>query len=276
MFLFPWLLFCTTLSFSPGAKAFQKSSVPAYISDWIKVAPPKVGSEAWNAAGASETEWQVEMKEGRPAAHLRNRKAEEASALPALIKRNRSAHPEPGEIHSVAVSDGWLIAYNPGDGSGGLWWYAADGRQRYKISNDQIGQFLPTKRGEIFALEGLAQGRSSRGQIVQIQRSGQGQWLSSQFVDLGHAPEVGMIDKDGSFLGCAADTLIRVQPDKTQTVLVAKAFWEGLSPRSIAVSPTGDIYLGMHEGVAQIYPFSRAYVAEWFLPNRDFVHVKSK
>ncbi len=274
MFLYSWFLFCMTLTFSPGMGAVQKPAMPEYISDWIKVSPPKVGSDMWNTAAASEYEWQVEIKGGLPAAHLRNRKAEEAAALPALVKKNRSAHPEPGEIHSVPVSDGWLISFNPGDGSGGLWWYSADGRQRYQISKDQVRQFLPTKRGEIFALEGLVQGNRSRGQIVQIQRNGQGQWLSSSFVDLGHAPEVGMFDQEGNFLICATDALIRVQTDKTLTVLVSNAFWDGLSPHSIAVSSAGDIYVGMHQGVSQIYRLNGAYVVEWFLPSRDFIHVR--
>ena len=196
--------------------------------------------------------------------------------MPLVVRRAHGAHDEPGEIHSVQVTDGWLVAYNAGEFGGSLWWYGADGRQRYKVSNDRICQFLPTKRGGLFALEGLAHLNLSRGQIVQIKQNGQGQWISTQFVDLGHAPDVGTIDGDGNFIVSATDTLIKVQPDKTQKVLIEKAFWAGLYPHSIALSPSGDIYLGMRHGVSLIYPLNHAYVAEWFLPNRDFVRARHK
>ena len=275
MFLSPWLLCCLTFLSLPGEKIVRKSSVPEYIADWIKVSPPKMGSDAWSAANSSEYEWQVGMKDGRPVAHRRDPKAEEASALPLVVKRARGPHPEPGEIHAYQVNDGWLVAYNAGEGGGSLWWYGPDGRQSYKVSNDQICQFLPNKRS-LFALEGLAKLNQSRGQIVQLQQNAQRQWMAYRFVDLGHAPDVGMIDRDGNFIVSATDTLIQVHPDKTQTVLLSKVFWEGLSPHSIAISPRGDIYLGMRHGVSQIYPLNHAYVAEWFLPNRDFVHAKPK
>jgi hypothetical protein len=273
--LFIWILLCLLFQVASGAETVQKSSIPEKISGWIKVAPPHVGSEAWNAAVGSEYEWTVDTKEGLPVAHRRDPKAEQASAaLPLVVKRARGPHPEPGEIRSIKVVDGWLVSYNPEDGGGSLWWYGADGRQGYKVSNDQIRQFLPARRG-LFALEGLEQVKESRGQIVQLQRNAQGQWTSTRFFDLERAPEVGMVES-GGFLVCTIDSLVRVSLDKTQTVLLPNAFWTGLSPRSIAVSERGDIYLGMRHGVAQIYPFNRAYVAEWFLPNLEFLHAKPK
>ncbi len=271
----PWLVFCVTFVFSPVDATVRKSSLPEDLYAWIKVAPPKAGSDAWNAARDSEYEWQVEMKNGRPIARRRSPKAEEESALPVLIKRTRGPHPEPGEIHAVKVTDGWLIAFNAGEGGGSLWWYGADGRQSYKVSNDRISQFLPNNRS-LFALEGLANFNSSRGQIVQLRQNGQGQWISTQFFDLGHAPDVGLVDSGGDFIVSTTDTLVRVHPDKTETVLLPKVFWGGLSPRSMALSPTGDIYLGMHHGVSIVYPLNHAYVADWLLPNKDFVRAKPK
>lgn len=274
MFRFSWLLCCLTFLSLPNALPAQKA-IPESIHSWIKVAPPKVGSDEWSAARASSYEWQVSMKDGQPFAHRRNARAEATDGLPPLIKKTRGPHPQPGEIHSYQVPDGWLISFNPGDGLGGLWWYGQDGRQSYQISNDQIIQFLPTRRA-IYALEGVAGAKQARGRIVQIQRNAQGQWLSSTFADLGHMPEVGMIDRDDNFLVCATDALIQVKPDQTQTVLVEKAFWDGLSPRSIAISSLGDVYLGMHQGVSLVYKLKDAYVTEWFLPNKDFLLAKPK
>ena len=100
--------------------------------------------------------------------------------------------------------------------------------------------------------------------------------MSSRFADLGHAPYVGMAVTGGDFLVCTTDNLVMVHPDQTQTELVSKAFWNGLYPRSIALSPTGDIYLGMRHGVALVYQRDHTYVADWLLPNRDFVRAKPK
>jgi len=270
-----WFLLCMMLLFSSVAATAQKSSLPEYLNDWIKGVPPRMGTESWEAANASEYEWIVEMKNGRPAAHLRNKKAEEASALPPLIKRTRGPHPEPGEIHSYKVVDGWLIAFSPTEGGGSLWWYGEDGRQSYKVSNDHIVQFLPNNRA-LFALEGQASFNSSRGQIVQIRQNGQGQWMSGQFVDLGSAPDVGMVDSNGDFIVSTTEKLVRIHPDKTETVLVPKVFWTGLSPHSIATSPIGDIYLGMRQGVAIVFPLNKAYQANWLLPNKSFLRAGAR
>jgi hypothetical protein len=275
MYPFTWLLVSILSPLVPGGATVQKSGIPESLHSWVKAAPPKVGSEAWDAANSSEYEWQVEMKDGQPFAHRRNRKAEEAAALPALIKRTRGLHPEPGEIHSIKVTDGWLVAYDAGEGGGSLWWYGPDGRQSYKVSNDHITQFLPANRS-LFALEGQSGFNASRGQIVQLKLNDQGQWLSTQFVDLHHAPDVGMVDSGGDFIVSTTENVVRIHPDKTETVLIPKVFWTGLTPRSIAVSSTGDIYLGMRHGVSLIYPLKGAYVADWLLPNKDFLRAKPK
>lgn len=272
---YPWLLFCMTLLSFPGEKAIQKINAPESLYSWIKVIPPKPGSQELDDAARSEYEWQVEMKGDKPTAHRRNVKAEEANALPPLIKRTRGPHPEPGEIHSVQVTDGWLISFNAGESGGGIWWYGNDGRQSYKVSNDQVVQFLPAKRG-LFALEGVEHFNSERGQILQIQQNNQGQWMTSTFYNLGHAPDVGMILTGGDFLVSTNQTLVRVHPDKTETVLIPKVFWTGLAPRSIAISSAGDIYLGMHQGVSIVYPLKQGFGADWLIPSKEILLTRPK
>lgn len=276
MLAYPWLLFCMTLLTFPGEKAIQKQlSAPESLYSWVKVIPPKPGSPELDDAAKSEYEWQVEMKGDKPTAHRRNVKSEEATALPAFIKRTRGPHPEPGEIHSMQVTDGWLVSFNAGESGGSLWWYANDGRQSYKVSNDQIIQFLPAKRG-LFALEGVERFNSQRGQIIQIQQNNQGQWMTSTFYDLGHTPDVGMIVTGGDFLVSTTENLVRVHPDKTATVVLPKVFWNGLAPRSIMISPAGDIYLGMHLGVSIVYPHRQGFDADWLIPSKEFLFTKPK
>jgi hypothetical protein len=275
MFLLTCLILCIVSPFASGEERTHKSTIPEYLSAWLKVPPPSYDSSAWYAANYSEYEWQVGRKNGRPVAYRRDLKAEAADALPAVLRRADGKPDERGRVHAVKVSDGWLVGYNAGEWGGSLWWYAAEGQQRYKISDDQIVQFLPTTQG-LYALEGVAHMSISRGKVVQLQQNAQGRWISVRFVDLGKSPEVGLVEGDGSLLISTTANLVLIHPDKTRTVLLPTVFWQGLYPGSIALGPNGDIYLGMRHGVSRIHQVNHKYVADWLLPNTEFVHVKAK
>lgn len=154
-----------------------------------------------------------------------------------------------------------------------MWWYSTDGEQRYRISEDQVCQFLLTPQG-VFALEGLAHLTVSRGQVIQLAQDAQGHWTSARFVELGYAPETGLVDEEGSLIVATTNSLVQVHADRTQTVLLPKVFWGGLYPRSMILSPAGDIYLGMRHEVCKVHQTNHGYVADWLLPNRDFVNAK--
>ena len=68
------------------------------------------------------------------------------------------------------------------------------------------------------------------------------------------------------------DRLLKVVPsDKTVEVLHKDAFWGGLYPNSLIVTPGGSIYLGMRHGVARFEKKKGEYQVVWLLPNKDFV-----
>lgn len=53
-------------------------------------------------------------------------------------------------------------------------------------------------------------------------------------------------------------------------ILVRKAFWHGLYPNSMVVSPSGAIFVGMRRGVAKIENKRGLYKTSWLLPSKEF------
>jgi hypothetical protein len=161
--------------------------------------------------------------------------------------------------------------FNAGEFGAGVWWFSPDGKTRYKIAEAWVVDFYSTKVG-LLALEGIAHGSQSNGRIIRLARDRGGRWRSEDLIDLKHAPQVGVMRDDGSLLIATTDRLLRVVPsDKTVEVLHNDAFWGGLYPDSLVVTPGGVIYLGMRHGVARIEKKGKEYQVAWLLPKKDFV-----
>lgn len=106
--MFTWLVLCLSCLFVPVEGAAVK---PEDLAAWLTLTPPKKDSEAWYAANYSRYEWQVALKQGRPAAHLRDIHKPPFSMLPPALQRAYKAHGksdrlERGEICSCKVKDG--------------------------------------------------------------------------------------------------------------------------------------------------------------------------
>ena len=43
---------------------------------------------------------------------------------------------------SARVDDGWLVGFNKGEFGAALYWFSADGKQNYKISDHQVWEFF--------------------------------------------------------------------------------------------------------------------------------------
>jgi hypothetical protein len=255
---------------------------PADLANWIVKKPPEVGDGRWLVANNdTQHEWVVFLRGDRPSARLRAVKREAGSPYP---QRQESYPPMPFAIHqgsakdglagewfSVRVSDGWVIGFNAGEFGAGLWWFSPDGKERYKISGDQVIGFFKTD-ALLLALEGIAHGTTSRGRIVRLAKGEDGLWHSEHFADLKGAPETAVISSDGTTLTVAThDRLLRVHVGARKLdVLLDGAFWGGLYPNSLIVAPSGTIYLGMRHGVARIQKTGTTYEARWLIPNLEF------
>ena len=172
-----------------------------------------------------------------------------------------------GRLSFIKVVDGWLIGRDEGEWGGDLWWYAADGKKHYKISDEQVRSFVQTKEG-LFAFEGLAHMGLNIGHILTLNQNKKGRWKSEESIDTKGVPEAFAIDKNGDFLIVTPNRLLRVGQNKKIDVLVNGAFWYGLYINSLVIAPNGSIYIGMVQGVARVRPQEKQEaIVEWLLPN---------
>jgi hypothetical protein len=246
--------------------------VPSDLSKWIETEPPIQRSDRWYAANQdTKHEWVVSLRDNRPQARLRNAEDEAPEPLPFEIKKGSYKAGLAGKRLSVKVSDGWIVSFNGGEFGRGLWWFAPDGKSRYKIAEAWIEGFIPTEVG-LLALEDLAIGSRSKGRIIRLSQAPGGKWQSEDFVDLEKRPKVYAKAADGSLMIATTDRLLRVNPaSKKVDVLIYDAFWGILYPNSMVITADGSIYVGMRHGVAKIEKTKGgSYRVRWLLPNKDF------
>jgi hypothetical protein len=249
---------------------------PHDLEQWIAVAPPERGSDGWLVANHDANEVVVRLRDGRPRAELRSRAAGRSATLPFEIEPGWAIDGLAGSRLSTKVADGWIVAFNAGEFGAGLWWFSPDGKKRAKIAEAWVKDFLSTEAG-LLALEGIAHGTENRGRIIRLFQDRAGRWRTEDLINLGHAPEVALKRTDGSLLIATTDRLLRVVPsDKTVEVLHKNAFWSGLFPNSLALTPGGTIYLGMRHGVAKLEKTGREYKVVWLLPNKESVATEAR
>jgi hypothetical protein len=261
----------------PASAALNAGSVdfPDDLEKWIAVDPPENGSDGWLVATNDvEHLWRVTLRDRRPRAELCSGSVQSPAPLPFEINPGSAREGLSGRRFSANVADGWIVAFNAGEFGAGLWWFSPDGKKRQKIAEAWVSGFIATEAGSL-ALEGLAHGLESRGRIIRLVPDPRNGWRSEELVDLKHAPEAAVKTVDGSLLVATTDRLLRVFPtDKKVEVLLKDAFWRGLYPNSIVVTPDGTTYLGMRHGVSKIEKKGEAYKSIWLLPNPEFVDMK--
>jgi hypothetical protein len=249
---------------------------PTALAEWVATSPPVKGGglQRWLEANHdTEHHWVVFLENAVPRVRLREKDRlfqiqEHPPQIPFRIKPGFARAGLFGEVFAAPVLDGWIIAFNAGEFGAGLWWYSPDGRTRYKISSDQVVGFFETPRG-LLALEGLTHMFLSRGRLIHLLRGPDGKWQSEPVLDLKGGPETGALDVDGSLVVATGDCLLRVHPaTKRYDVILCHAFWGGLYPTSMIITPAGDIYIGMRHGVARITRKGTSYRLHWLLPTK--------
>ena len=75
------------------------------------------------------------------------------------------------------VKDGWLAGYDAGEFGAELWWFSTDGSKKYKVSDDQINQFLVDGEN-VYAAEGLSHLSTSAGSITMLSRKNE-RWVAT-------------------------------------------------------------------------------------------------
>ncbi|QEC77342.1 SMP-30/gluconolactonase/LRE family protein [Mucilaginibacter ginsenosidivorax] len=152
-----------------------------------------------------------------------------------------------GEVSYLKVDDGLIIGFNRGEWGGSLYWFTADGKKHYKISNDQVIQFTQ-KDGRNYAIQGLNHMGFSQGSIITIDKKN-GRWTSNTYFKLPDAPEVFTTDNAGDFYIVTSSRILKINKSGKAVTLIADGFWsQGLYPNSVVVKD-GILYAGMRGGV---------------------------
>ena len=249
----------------------QATNFPSDLKQWYTTVPPEEGSDQLHAAHTDvEHEWVVTSDKGAPQAKIRAGQQEIPPNLPFEIKPGSSREGLAGRRTSAKVDDGWIVGFDAGEFGAGLWWFSPDGKRRQKISEDHVLCFFVTTSG-LIAVEGLEHGTISKGKAFQLSRKGDGDWSTEPLIDFGEAPQVAIKESDGLILVATSKRLLRFSPAyKKPDILLDKAFWDGLYPNSMVITPLGTIFMGMRHGVAKIEKEGDRYKISWMLPTKDF------
>ncbi|WCT11735.1 hypothetical protein [Mucilaginibacter jinjuensis] len=155
----------------------------------------------------------------------------------------KNAH---GERSVLKVDDGYLVGFFAGEWGGCLYWFSNDGKQQYKISDDEIVQFVK-RNNKNYAIQGVAHMGMSEGSIIDIERIN-GKWQASQYLKLPTAAAAIAVDAQDNFVIVTSKSLLKIDTAKSIIPLVEKGIWNALYPTSIVIK-NNLAYVGMSKGI---------------------------
>ncbi|MBE2282096.1 MAG: hypothetical protein IAE77_01395 [Prosthecobacter sp.] len=248
------------------------------VALWKEVpVPPRTSYEDhgvfFQRANQANVEWTVERQEKTVRAVLSNGRNEtpEANRPSFSMEMPLGSLPSVAPVQVLNVNDGWLAGYNRGEFGAALWWYAIDGKQRSKISDDQVNQFIVHKE-RIFAVEGLAHLGMDDGTLIEIRHNGN-QWTAATFVELPGCGQAITVLDDGRFCIATMSMLLAVSLDKKMEILVPRAEWTWLPVNSITVDAKSEnVYIGMRQFVARYNLKANDHSYQFLIPSLDFLN----
>ena len=240
--------------------ALTAQAAPPYstdVSKWAEVPIPSHKNEVeyqlwYYASNYSRLEWRVFERDGAPHAKLVVDATPEPKERPGFIPVAGEFRGESAYCAFARVDDGWLVGFNKGEFGAALYWFSADGKRNYKISDHQVWQFFHLPDG-VYAVEGLAHLTMNEGSLIRITRAdSRSHWQARTVVRLPAAPQAGSVMSDGTLILALHDALVRIDRNHTVHTLLAHSPWESLYPNSsILVDHEQKLYLGMRQYVAE-------------------------
>ncbi|HBJ86653.1 MAG TPA: hypothetical protein DDZ88_22910 [Verrucomicrobiales bacterium] len=252
------------------------------VTKWKEVPlPSRLSYEERSAfmqrANFSQVEWTVERQEKTVRAVLSsgNNETPETDRPSFSMEIPLGSDPSIVPTQVLKVNDGWLAGYNQGEFGAALWWYATDGKQRYKISDHQVNQFIVHKE-RIFAVEGLAHMGTDEGSLIEIRHNGN-QWAAATFVDLPGCGQTITVLNDDRFCIATMGMLLTVSLDKKMEILIPQGAWMYFClPHSIALDANSEIiYIGMRQFVVRYNLKANNHSYQFLIPSLDFLNKKA-
>jgi hypothetical protein len=212
------------------------------VTKWVEIKRPKDPHYA-DVADAFDWQWIVARRGNKVYAHVVGWR----EVLKWLIARApfvpRVNNPEFVDYKAFHVRDGWLIGFNEGEFGAALYWFSNDGLRNYKISDDQVVDFMNTPHG-ILAIQGLAHMGFNFGSVIQIaEESKTGRWTSIELKSLPEEPQSFLRLNDGRMFIVLYSSLVLLNPDNHLETLTESALWT--RPDTIVASPDARrVYVG--------------------------------
>ncbi|MCO5946497.1 hypothetical protein [Mucilaginibacter flavidus] len=211
------------------------------LSNW-KSLPAPVSSDSIAKNSSSVTNWWVYLKNDMV-------RVSDKGISPRLPFRVDEDKDDKIQISFLKVDNGFLVGFYRGEWGGSLNWFSSDGKKRYKISEDEVVQFIK-RSGKNYALQGLAHAGMSKGSIINIEKIND-KWVAQQYLELPTAPYAITLDKKNNFLIITSKSLFMVDSSATIHTLINRGlWWTRLHPTSIVVKDSL-VFAGMSDGVYQ-------------------------
>lgn len=242
----------TTLGADPGGILPSVCLGKEDLRAWQRIAPDAVGGRVPENWRGSDCSWSVMMQDEIPIvfATPRNENARldfippDTSERPSAVARSAS---------------GALVGFNRGEWGGELVGYPKNGRHGSVLLDNNVVSILPAF-GQFIALTYL--GHGSRPRALAVRDTGHG-FEVGRVVDLPGVPTAAALRSDGSVLIAAGHTLLALsralELHELQRNLVQ-------SPHSIALGPSGIIYLGMYGIVVELRTSTTPPTETWLYP----------
>src|SRR6185437_10770643 len=140
------------------------------IDNW-KNYPVPTNPDTLRKYNYSNTDWAVTLKNGSVfVSNYNERTQEDLSKLPIKVNPTENEKKDiRGKVSFLKVNDGYLVGFYAGEWGGSLFWFSTDGKKHYKVSDDEIVQFI-TRSGKNYAIQGLAHLSMSEGSIIVIEK----------------------------------------------------------------------------------------------------------
>jgi hypothetical protein len=195
--------------------------------EFIKTAPPKVGTDSWFTLNYSDNEFGVENKMGQ----LNVRKVKEVHK---------------GELQ---LSNGKLVGEDNGEWGGSLTYVPADTTQSKKQIKAGNIKYIFRFKDNIYFIDGIAHGTISRGALYRLDTSDQ-KFVYAKVLDFDDAPEAYAVYSDKILI--ASHESFYVVKDFQKEHIVKDAFWSSLYPNSIAAFDDKNIFIGIRSGIVKL------------------------
>jgi hypothetical protein len=224
------------------------------VTKWEEVtAPPKSRPGDWMvwsyAANYSKIEWQIKRHGNTIVAAQTSNPVAQSSPRPNFVPK---AGHFSGGFAVQRVDDGWLVGFNQGEFGAALYWFSPQGETNYKISDDQVVDFMSTPQG-LIAIQGLAHLSVSEGSVIRIVRDpNTKRWRSTTLQKLPQAPEAFVRLSDGTLVVILSESLVSLSPQNKQSILIKCADWGTFYANSAVLSANESrVYIGMRQFVAE-------------------------